>query len=168
MTTSDIPAGEANAAIEAGAAFGRLLRTMTDAICRGDGEAAARCFTDDGVYDDGFYGEFAGRAAIARMVREHFHRDARDFRWEVIDPVADGRRGYARYAFSYVSRIPGSEGRPADFAGVSVCRLRDGLIERYEELFDRGPVLIKLGFPDARVLAHLRKRAGAGSGHGGA
>lgn len=144
-----------------GEAFGRLLRTMTEAICRGDGPAAGRCFTADGVYDDGFYGEFAGREAIARLVHDFFHRDARDFVWDVLDPVSDGRRAYARYEFSYVSRIAGCEGRAAGFSGVSICELRDGLIHRYEELFDRGPVLVQLGFADERVLKSLERRAAA-------
>ena len=38
-------------------AFGDLITRMTAAVCRGDGRAAAACFTPDGVYHDGFYGE---------------------------------------------------------------------------------------------------------------
>ncbi len=43
------------------AQFRKLLERMTQAICRGDGAAAAACFIPDGVYHDGFYGEFRGR-----------------------------------------------------------------------------------------------------------
>ena len=81
---------------------------MTQAICRGDAEAAADCFAENGVYHDGFYGEFKGRAAIADMVR-----------------------------------------------------LKDGLIERYEEIFERAQVLARLGFADERILKSVRKWAGA-------
>ena len=41
---------------------------MTSAVCAGDAQAAAECFTSDGIYHDGFYGEFAGREAIGRMI----------------------------------------------------------------------------------------------------
>jgi ketosteroid isomerase-like protein len=141
-------------------AFQALLEAMTRAICRGDGAAAAACFTTDGVYHDGFYGEFAGRAAIARMVTDLFHRDARDFEWRMLDALSDGRIGYARYDFRYVSKAAGSEGRAAGFAGISFCELEGGLIRRYAEQFDRAPVLAKLGFPDARILKSVRRWAG--------
>jgi len=140
--------------------FQALLGRMTAAVCAGDAEGAAACFTPEGVYHDGFYGEFKGRAEIVRMLREFFYRDARDFEWTVSDAVSDGRAGYARYAFSYVSKMPGSEGRRAGFPGVSCCRLEDGLIARYEESFERAPVLVQLGFPEARILKSLKRWAG--------
>ena len=136
-----------------------LLGKMTAAICAGEAEAAAACFTPQGVYHDGFYGEFKGRAEIARMVRDFFHRDARDFEWRMADAVEDGRAGYARYDFSYVSRIAGSEGRRVGFSGICRCTLEDGLIARYEEVFERAPVLAKLGFADERILKAVKRWA---------
>lgn len=138
-----------------------LLGRMAQSICRGDGEAAAACFTDAGTYHDGFYGEFSGRSEIARMVRDFFHRDARDFRWTFSDAVCDGRIGYARYDFSYVSRIAGSEGRRAGFSGISCCRLDGDLIARYDEVFERAPVLAQLGFSDERLVKAVRRWADA-------
>jgi hypothetical protein len=137
-----------------------LLDQMADAICRGNAEAAAACFTPQGVYHDGFYGEFEGRAEIARMVRDFFHRDARDFEWRMRDALDDGRAGYARYEFSYVSKIAGSEGRRVGFSGICRCELEDGLIARYEEVFERAPVLAKLGFADERILKAVKRWAG--------
>lgn len=145
---------------EAARDFEALLKRMTAAICAGDGTGAAACFVPDGVYHDGFYGEFAGREAIARMVTDFFHRDARDFEWRVVDAVCDGRLGYARYEFSYVSRIPGSEGRRVGFAGISCCELSGGLIRRYGEVFERAPVLARLGFADERILRAVKRWAG--------
>jgi hypothetical protein len=139
--------------------FGALLAAMTRAICAGDGKAAAACFTPAGVYHDGFYGEFAGREAIARMVTDYFHRDARDFEWRLLDALSDGRIGFARYAFSYASKIAGSEGRKAGFGGISFCELEGGLIRRYGEEFDRAPVLAKLGFADERIVKSVRRWA---------
>jgi ketosteroid isomerase-like protein len=141
--------------------FEFLLKRMAAAVCAGDGEAAAACFAPAGVYHDGFYGAFEGRQEIARMVRDCFHRDARDFEWRLHDLISDGRMGYARYEFSYVSRLAGSEGRRAGFPGISLCHLEDGLIRRYSELFERAPVLVSLGFSDERVLKAVKRWAGA-------
>jgi ketosteroid isomerase-like protein len=138
-----------------------LLERMTQAICRGDAEAAAACFVESGVYHDGFYGEFKGRAAIAEMVRRHFHGAASDFSWSLSDAVAEGDVGYASYEFSYTSKMPGSEGRRAGFSGMCKVRLVDGLIERYEEIFERAQVLARLGFADERIVKSVRKWAGA-------
>ena len=139
--------------------FETLLASMTRAICAGDGKAAAACFAPEGAYHDGFYGEFAGREAIARMVTDYFHRDARDFEWRLRELVSDGRIGFARYEFSYVSKIAGSEGRKAGFAGISCCELEGGLIRRYSEEFDRAPVLARLGFSDERIMKSVRRWA---------
>jgi uncharacterized protein (TIGR02246 family) len=147
--------------MDASAAFRALIERMTQAICRGDGAAAAACFTPDGTYHDGFYGEFRGRAAIREMIEQYFHRDARDFDWKLEDVVSDGRLGYARYDFSYVSKLTGAEGKRVAFVGISRCRLRDGLIERYDEAFDRGPVLVQLGFPPERIAKSLARKPGA-------
>jgi ketosteroid isomerase-like protein len=137
-----------------------LLERLTQAICRGDAEAAAACFTASGVYHDGFYGEFEGRAAIADMVRRHFHGSARDFSWTLSDVLGEGDCGYGSYEFAYTSKIPGTEGRRVGFRGMCKLRLKDGLIERYEEIFERAQVLARLGFADERILKSVRKWAG--------
>jgi ketosteroid isomerase-like protein len=141
-------------------AFRALLERLTQAICRGDAEGAAACFREDGAYHDGFYGEFRGRAAIADMVRRHFHGNASDFSWKLGDVVEQGGLGYASYEFSYTSKIAGSEGRRTGFSGMCKVRLKDGLIERYEEIFERAQVLARLGFADERILKSVRKWAG--------
>lgn len=142
-------------------AFSALLERMTRSICGGDPEAAAACFTEDGVYHDGFYGEFKGRAAIADMVRRHFYGDAKDFAWEVSDAVSDGRIGYASYLFSYTATMQGAEGRRIAFRGMSKVQLEGARMKRYEEIFERAPVLARLGFADARILKSVHKWARA-------
>jgi hypothetical protein len=144
------------------AEFGALLHRMTSAICAGDGEATAACFRPDGVYHDGFYGEFEGRAEIARMVKEFFHRDAREFSWSLSRPACEGDLGYASYDFSYVSKMPGSEGRRVGFQGICTCELEGGLISRYGEIFERAPVLARLGFAEERILKAVRRWADGG------
>jgi len=139
--------------------FRSLLERMTQAICRGDGAAAATCFVPDGVYHDGFYGEFGGREAIRGMVEKHFHGNARDFSWKLSDALSDGSLGYARYDFSYLSKLPGSAGERVFFSGISRVRLQGGLISRYDETFDRGIALVQMNFEPARIVKSLKRWA---------
>ena len=139
--------------------FCSLIERMTEAICRGDGVAAAACFVPEGSYHDGFYGEFRGRDAIRGMVENHFHANARDFSWKLSDALSDGSVAYARYDFSYVSKIPGSAGVRVYFAGISQVRLQGGLIERYGEMFDRGTALVQMHFEPARIVKSLQRWA---------
>jgi len=67
--------------------------------------------------------------------------------------------GYARYDFSYTSKIAGSEGRRAGFSGIACCELREGLIRRYSEVFERAQVLARLGFTDQRIVESVRRWA---------
>lgn len=139
--------------------FRALIERMTQAICRGDGAAAAACFVPDGIYHDGFYGEFRGREAIRGMVENHFHANARDFSWALADALSDGKLAYARYAFSYTSKLPGSEGKRVFFSGISQVRLQDGLISRYGEVFDRGIALAQMNFAPERIAKSLKRWA---------
>lgn len=138
-----------------------LMSRFAAAAEAGDGTALAACFTEDGVYHDVFYGDFDGRAEIARMLEEVFHRDGEDFRWDMIDPVAAGDRGYVRYLFSYRSKLPGAEGRRAMFEGVAVLRLRDGLIADYDEVANAATGLSLMGFADARIAKFASRQAAA-------
>ena len=140
--------------------FPNLIRSMTAAACRGDGAGVAACFTPDGVYHDVFYGAFQG-AAIAAMIEGHFHRDGEDFRWDVHAPVSDGATGYARYVFSYRSKLDGHRGKRACFEGVAVCRLRDGLIKSYAEVANAAVGLSLIGFEDRRLARFLARQGEA-------
>lgn len=140
--------------------FGRRLTEMTQAICRGDGPAAAACFTPDGVYHDVFYGSFTG-ADIARMVERFFHRDGEAFLWELHDPVESGGIGYARYTFSYTSRLQGHVGRRAVFEGVALCRMQDGLISSYHEVANAMTGLALIGFDEISIARFAAKQAEA-------
>lgn len=141
-------------------AFAELITTMTQAIVRGDGAAAAACFAPDGVYHDVFYGAFP-QPEIPRMVSDYFHRDATNFRWDVHDPVSDGTVGYARYVFSYDGKLPGSEGRRAVFEGVAVCRLAGEKLLSYTEVANTATGLAMLGFEPARLAKIVAKQARA-------
>jgi ketosteroid isomerase-like protein len=138
--------------------FDNMLGRFTAAVAANDGAGLAALFADDGVYDDGFYGEYAGRAAIAKML-QHFHDTGTNFRWDFFDTLSDGKTGYARYRFSYASKMAGSEGKPVVFEGTSHFVFRDGLIARYSEVFDRGMALAQQDFAPGRIKRVLMKLA---------
>lgn len=139
--------------------FTLLISDMIRAACRGDGDGVATCFAPDGAYHDVFYGSFRGRFEIARMIEEQFHRDGSDFRWVVHDPVEADGTGYARYVFSYRSRLKGSEGRRAVFEGVAICRLQGGLIADYREVANAATGLSLMGFGHARLARFVARQA---------
>ena len=140
--------------------FETLIRTMTAAACRGDGKGVADCFTRDGTYHDVFYGAFNG-TDIADMIENYFHRDAQNFRWDVYDPISDGETGYARYVFSFDSKLDGHEGNRACFEGVAICALKDGLIQEYHEVAETVTGLSMLGFADGRIAGYAAKKGRA-------
>ena len=133
--------------------FEELIVTMTQAVVRGDGDGAAVCFADGGVYHDVFYGAFP-KPDIPRMVSDYFHRDAAWFRWDIHEPVSNGDVGYARSVFSYDAKIAGSEGKRAVFEGVAVCRLEEGLSVSYNEVANTSTGLQLLGV-SAKPLSRI-------------
>jgi ketosteroid isomerase-like protein len=136
-----------------------LLKTFCSAVERRDGKAFAELFTEDGVYHDVFYGAFKGRARIAEMIDDWFHRTARDFRWEMFRPVTDGKMLYAYYTFSYVSTLPEAKGKRVGFDGVSMMTLKDGKIAEYREVANSSMGLLEIGFAPERVAKILAKEA---------
>ena len=146
--------------------FSGLLGRFAKAVAANDGVGFASLFTADGVYDDGFFGEYKGRQAIIDML-QHFHETGSNYRWDFFDPQSSGNSGYARYRFSYASGMPGAEGKPVVFEGISFFRFQDGLIARYAEAFDRGMALAQQDFAAERikkVLLKLAARQNAGAG----
>jgi hypothetical protein len=139
-----------------------LLTTFARAVEANDGQALAQLFTEDGTYEDGFFGAHTGRASIVAML-QRFHDTGRSYLWEFLDPVIDGAIGYARFRFSYASLLPESAGCPVLFEGISCFRFRNGLIARYREAFDRGVALVQLDFPADRIKRVLDKVATAQS-----
>jgi ketosteroid isomerase-like protein len=113
----------------------KLLETFCDAVEKCDGQRFAALFTENGIYHDVFYGDFAGREKIAAMIPDWFYKTASDFRWDMHDPVSDGRILYARYTFSYRSLLAEAKGaRPKLMRSTgSECHSPDGLpLERLQ------------------------------------
>jgi hypothetical protein len=139
--------------------FVDMLKEFTAAVEGADGRRLAALFTEDGTYHDTFYGEFRGRDAIADMLENLFWRDARDFRWDMREPIATDQRAYARWIFSYSSNLPEASGRRVLFEGMSRFELKDDQISHYAEIFDTGIALAQTNFEPERI-AKIVTRAG--------
>ena len=138
--------------------FANMLSRFATAVQNNDGAGLGALFTPDGVYDDGFFGEYAGPQAIAAML-QHFHDTGANFRWDFFDPLSDGRIGYARYRFSYASKMKGAEGRPVVFEGTAFFTFQGDRIAHYREVFDRGVALVQQDFDAERLKKVLSKTA---------
>jgi hypothetical protein len=138
-----------------------MLHEFCDAVEKRHGRRFANLFCPDGVYHDVFYGAFIGRQKIADMVDEWFYKSASDFRWDMHDPVSDGRRLYAHYAISYKSLLPEANGARAIFEGVAIMLLRDGLIAEYREVAATGTGFVDMNFAPARIAKIFSRQAEA-------
>jgi ketosteroid isomerase-like protein len=139
--------------------FERLLQQFTTSATAGDGDAFARCFTEDAVYNDYIYGPHVGRPAIADMLENQFHRDATSYDWQMFDPVCNGNTGYAWSLSSFVSKVSEFEGREVIIDGMSRFRLHDGLIAEYWESVNGGVAMVQLGVAAPRIERVLLKWA---------
>ncbi len=142
-------------------AFAALLTRFSAAATAGDGAAFAACFTPDGVYHDYIYGPHRGRAAIADMLENLFHRDAADYDWTFFDPVCGGATAYARSLSRFVSTVPAFEGREVVIDGISRFVLDGDHIAEYHESVNGGIAQSQLGVaPErmAKVMAKWSKR----------
>jgi ketosteroid isomerase-like protein len=137
--------------------FAALVARFGAAATAGDGKALAACFTEDGIYFDYIYGPHRGRASIADMLENLFHRDADDYDWTFYDPIVKGDMGYARSLSRFVSTIPEFKGRRVVIDGISRFVLKDGLIAEYHESVNGGVAQAQLGVAPER-MAKVMKR----------
>ena len=140
--------------------FAELLSDFTRSAESGDGARFAGHFTEDGIYHDYIYGPHTGRADIAHMMQDLFHRDAADYRWEMFDPVFDGTMGYAWSLSSFTSKIAQFEGRRVVIDGMSRFVVRDGLIAEYRESVNGGVAMAQLGVAPDRMAKVFRRWSG--------
>ncbi|HYW63009.1 MAG TPA: nuclear transport factor 2 family protein [Bradyrhizobium sp.] len=134
-----------------GEEFAGLLDEFTLSAESGDGARFAGHFTEDAIYYDYIYGPHRGRAAIADMMQNLFHRDAADYRWEMFDPVFDGVMGYAWSLSSFTSKIPQFKDRRVVIDGMSRFLVHDGLIAEYRESVNGGVAMAQLGVEPERM-----------------
>ena len=93
------------------------------------------------------------------MLNKYFWGTAKDFKWEMRNPVCDGVHGYAQYVFSYTSTVEGAEGKRVVFEGFGQFQLANGKIQNYAETFDTGIALTQINFPAYRLTEFLGKSA---------
>jgi len=140
--------------------FAKLLERFCTTASRSDGDAFAACFTEDGVYHDYIYGPHVGRASIADMLVNLFHRDATQYDWRMFDPVCNGNMGYAWSLSKFVSTVPDFKGNDVVIDGMSRFVLKDGLIAEYRESVNGGVAMVQLGVAAPRIEKVLRRWAG--------
>src|ERR1700727_1968908 len=140
--------------------FAALLGDLTQSAESGDGARFAGHFTADAIYYDYIYGAHRGRADIAHMMQDLFHRDAADYRWEMFDPVFDGEKGYAWSLSSFSSKIPQFEGQRVVIDGMSRFVVRNGLIAEYRESVTGGGAMAQLGVEPDRMTKVFKRWAG--------
>ncbi len=140
--------------------FAKLLGDLTHSAESGDGPRFAQHFAQDGNYYDYIYGPLPGRADIAHMMQDLFHRDATDYRWEMFDPVFDGRMGYAWSLSSFTSTIPQFRGQRVVIDGMSRFIVRDGLIAEYRESVNGGVAMSQLGVEPERMAKVFKRWTG--------
>src|SRR5713226_4002964 len=125
--------------------FADLLNEFTLSAESGDVARFASHFTEDAIYYDYIYGAHKGRADIAHMMQNLFHRDAANYRWEMFDPVFDGEKGYAWSLSSFTWKIPQFLGERVVIYGISRFLVRDGRIAEYRESVNGGVAMAQLG-----------------------
>ena len=108
--------------------FKKVTQELTQSVCNNDGESLANLFTDNGVYHDYIYGSFKGKKNIKLMLNNYFHRDAKNFYWEMSDHIFRDNIGYAKYKFTFTSRIPEYLGKKVVVSGISFFRFRISLL----------------------------------------
>ena len=137
--------------------IGTVLDRLAAAAMAGDAEGFAGLFSEDGIYDDFFFGPHRGRKAIAGML-ERFSDGGEAFCWQFTEPIAGMGLAYATYAFSYRSKEPESAGRVIAWEAMVRLRLSpDGLITHYAECFDRGGAFTALGYHPDRIAKLLAR-----------
>jgi hypothetical protein len=140
--------------------FAKLLNEFTRAAESGDGGRFAGHFTEDAVYHDYIYGPHTGRAEIAHMMQDLFHRDAVNYRWEMFDPVFNGSQGYAWSLSSFTSKIPQFAGERLVIDGISRFVMRGGLIAEYRESVNGGVAMAQLGVAPDRMAKVFERWSG--------
>jgi hypothetical protein len=140
--------------------FAGLLNEFTLSAESGDGARFASHFTQDAIYYDYIYGAHRGRADIAHMMQDLFHRDAADYRWEMFDPVFDGIKGYAWSLSSFTSKIEQFKGQRVVIDGMSRFIVRDDLVAEYRESVNGGVAMTQLGVAPDRMTKVFKRWAG--------
>ena len=125
--------------------FEKVTQKLTQSVCNNDGESLVNLFADYGVYHDYIYGSFKGKNNIKCMRNNYFHRDAKNFYWEMTDHIFRDNIGYAKYMFTFTSKIPEYLGKKVVVSGISFFRFKFNSIVEYSESVNGGIAMVQLG-----------------------
>ena len=125
--------------------FEKVTYELTQSVCNNDGESLTNLFADNGVYHDYIYGSFKGKKNIKLMLNNYFHRDAKNFFWEMSDYVFREDIGYAKLMFAFTSKIPEYLGKKVVVSGISFFRFKFNSIVEYSESVNGGIAMVQLG-----------------------
>ena len=137
--------------------FEKVTHELTQSVCNNDGESLSNLFADNGVYHDYIYGSFKGKKNIKLMLNNYFHRDAKNFSWEMYDLLSNESKGYARYRFSFTSTLAGSENLKVAVPGMAYFQFNDSLIEYYGEVVNGGIPMAQLNLPAGKIKRVFEK-----------
>ena len=125
--------------------FEEITQKLTQSVCNNDGDSLANLFAEQGVYHDYIYGSFKGKKNIKLMLNDFFHRDAKKFYWEMSDHIFRDDMGYAKFLFTFTSKIPEYLGKKVVVSGISFFRFKFNLIVEYSESVNGGIAMVQLG-----------------------
>ena len=125
--------------------FKEITDKLTSYVCKNDKENFANLFSEDGTYHDYIYGSFKGKNNIKIMLNNYFHRDAKNFYWEMYDHAFVNNIGYAKYRFAFNSKIPEYLEKRVIVSGISFFRFRFKSIVEYSESVNGGLAMVQLG-----------------------
>ena len=125
--------------------FEEITQKFTQSVCNNDGDSLANLFAEHGVYHDYIYGSFKGKKNIKLMLNDHFHRDAKNFYWAMSDHIFKDDIGYAKFLFTFTSKIPEYLGKKVVVSGISFFRFKFNSIVEYSESVNGGIAMVQLG-----------------------
>ncbi len=131
--------------------FKNITKKFTEYVCENNANKFANLFSEEGVYHDYIYGSFKGKKNIKSMLANYFHRDAENFYWEMYDHVFNKNIGYAKYRFTFTSKIPIYFGKKVVLAGICFFRFKSNLILEYSESVNGGIAMVQLGVNPQKI-----------------
>ena len=79
------------------------------------------------------------------MLNDYFHRDAKNLFWKMSDHIFREDIGYAKYMFTFTSKIPEYLGKKVVVSGISFFRFKFNSIVEYSESVNGGIAMVQLG-----------------------
>ena len=101
--------------------FEKITNKLTKYACNNEGDKFADLFVDNGIYHD--YIWKLSRKNIKLMLNNYFHRDAKSFYWKMYDHVFKDNKGYAKFRFSFTSKITQFKDKRVVVSGISFLNL---------------------------------------------